>query len=204
MMQAMPSTQPSWVVCDHCGQAHRWQPLAPRAVARCVRCNAVLGRGHKLGLQPLLALTLAALIVLLIAQASPLISVRLAGSEVQTSFPMAVLTSWQQGEHLVAILAVITAGLAPALFIGLRLYLLLPMQRGHLPAGYAACLRWLYQASRWNTVEVLTVGALLALVRIADLAQATPGPGLAAFAVLALLLAAIESAGLRHLWWHVP
>ena len=204
MTPALPPTQPSWVVCDHCGQAHRWQPLGPRAVARCVRCNAVLGRGHKLGLQPLLALTLAALIVLMIAQTSPLISIRLAGKVVQTSLPMAVLTNWQQGEHLVALLAVVTAGLAPALFIGLRLYLLLPLLRGHLPAGYATCLRWLYQASRWNTVEVLTVGALLALVRIADLAQAAPGPGLAAFAVLALLLAAIESAGLRHLWWHVP
>lgn len=204
MTPAMPPTQPAWVVCDHCGQAHRWQPLARRAVACCVRCNAVLGRGHKLGLQPLLALTLAALIVLLIAQFSPLISIRLAGSVVQTSFPMAVGTSWQQGEHLVALLAAVTAGLAPALFIGLRLYLLLSLLRGHLPAGHAACLRLLYQASRWNTVEVLTVGALLALVRIADLAQAAPGPGLAAFAVLALLLAAIESAGLRHLWWHVP
>ena len=203
-MMVTPQTQPSWVVCAHCGQAHRWQALAPRAVARCVRCDAVLGRGHKLGLQPLLALTLAALITLLIAQTSPLISIRLAGSVVQTSFPMAVLTSWQQGEHLVALLAVLTAMLAPALFIALRLYLLLPLLRGHLPAGYAACLRLLYLASRWNTVEVLTVGALLALVRIADLAQATPGPGLAAFAVLALLLAAIESAGLRHLWWHVP
>ena len=203
-MALMTPVQPSWVVCEHCGQAHRWQPLAPGAVARCVRCNAVLGRGHKLGLQPLLALTLAALIVLLIAQTSPLISIRLAGSVVQTSFPMAVATSWQQGEHLVALLAVVTAGLAPALFIALRLYLLLALLRGYLPAGYAACLRLLYQASRWNTVEVLTVGALLALVRIADLAQAAPGPGLAAFAVLALLLAAIESAGLRHLWWHVP
>ena len=201
--------QPAWAVCDHCGQAHRWQALQPGAVATCVRCHAVLGRGHKLGLQPLLALTLAALIVLLIAQASPLISIRLAGAERHTSLPMAIATSWQQGEHLVALLAVLTAGLAPALFIGLRLYLLLPLLRGrlspdHLPPGYALCLRLLFQASRWNTVEVLTVGALLALVRIADLAQATPGPGLAAFAVLALLLAAIESAGLRHLWWHVP
>ena len=203
-MPGPPPIQPSWVVCDHCGQAHQWQTLPPRAVARCVRCHAVLGRGHRLGLQPLLALTLAALIVLLIAHASPLISIRLAGSEVETSFALAVTTSWQQGERLVAALAVLTAGLAPALFIGLRLYLLGALLRGWLPPGHAACLRALYQAGRWNTVEVLTVGALLALVRIADLAQAMPGPGLVAFGVLALLLAAIESAGLRHLWWHVP
>jgi uncharacterized paraquat-inducible protein A len=55
--------------------------------------------------------------------------------------------------------------------------------------------------SRWNTVEVLTVAALLALVRIAALAQASAGPGLLALAALAVLLAALETAGLRHLWW---
>jgi uncharacterized paraquat-inducible protein A len=50
-------------------------------------------------------------------------------------------------------------------------------------------------------VEVLTVAALLALVRIAALAQASAGPGLLALAALAVLLAALETAGLRHLWW---
>lgn len=203
-MALMTPVQPSWVVCEHCGQAHRWQPLAPGAVARCVRCNAVLGHGHRLGLQALLALTLTALIVLLIAHASPLIAIRLAGAEVQTSFLQAVAISWQAGDYPVAALALFTAVLAPALFIGLRLYLMLSLLRGRQPAGHAACLRALHLASRWNTVEVLTVGALLALVRIADLAQAQPGPGLLAFGLLALLLAAIESAGLRHLWWHVP
>ena len=200
----MPSIQPTAVVCEHCGQAHRWRALAPRAVARCVRCDAVLGRGHRLGLQHLLALTLAALIVLLIALTGDLIAIRLAGSEQRTNFLMALATAWQQGEPAVALLAAITALLAPALFILLRLYLLLYLLFGRLPPGHAACLRGLFLASRWNTVEVLTVSALLALVRIADLAQAVPGPGLLAFGVLALLLAALESAGLRHLWWHVP
>ena len=47
------------------------------------------------------------------------------------------------------------------------------------------------------------MAALLSLVRIAALAQATAGPGLLALAALALLLAALESAGLHHLWWRV-
>jgi paraquat-inducible protein A len=192
------------VVCERCGQAHRWVRLRPRELASCSRCGAVLGRGHRLDASALLALTLAAAIVFCIAHGSDLITIRLAGAEVHTTYPMALATAWRSGEHAVAALSALTALVAPAVFIVLRLYLLLPLALGRVPAGFAACLRLLFQASRWNTVEVLTVAALLSLVRIAALAQASPGPGLYAFGMLALLLAAIESAGLRHLWWHVP
>jgi paraquat-inducible protein A len=49
-------------------------------------------------------------------------------------------------------------------------------------------------------VEVLVLAALVAIVRIAGLAQVIPGPGLFALGTLALLLAALESAGERGLW----
>ena len=197
----MTPTQPDWVVCDHCGLAHQWLRLSPRSLSHCSRCNAVMGRGHRLGPESLLALTTAALLVFLIAHGSELLSIRLAGAEQSTTFWRAVSITWEHGDQAVALLAATTALLAPALFIGLRLYILLPMVWGREAAGHAACLRLAHYVSRWNTVEVLTVGALLALVRIAQLAQATPGPGLVALAVLALLLAAVESAGLRHLYW---
>ena len=61
-------------------------------------------------------------------------------------------------------------------------------------------MRAVFITERWNTVAVLAVGALLSLVRIADLAQASVGPGLIAIGILGILLAAIESAGLHHLW----
>jgi paraquat-inducible protein A len=200
----MPDSLQSMVVCEHCGQPHRWVRLAPRSVARCSRCDAVLGRGHRMDVSSLLALTLAAAIVFCIAHGSNIITINLAGTEVRTTYPMALSAAWESGEHGVAVLSAVTALLAPAVFIGLRLYLLVPLMLGRVPVGFATCLRLLFQASRWNTVEVLTVAALLSLVRIAALAQASPGPGLVAFGVLALLLAALESAGLRHLWWHVP
>jgi paraquat-inducible protein A len=189
------------VVCDHCGLAHRWTALAPGAQARCTRCDGLLGHGHRMDVQALLALTVAAALVFLIAHGSHVITIRLAGAELRTTVPMAILAAWHSGEHLVALLAGVTAVLAPALFIGIRLYLLLPLALGRVPAGLAPCLRLLFQVSRWNTVEVLTVAALLALVRIAALAQASAGPGLLALAALAVLLAALETAGLRHLWW---
>ncbi len=53
-------------------------------------------------------------------------------------------------------------------------------------------------------VEVFTIGVLLSLVRLASLADAAPGPGFYALGAMTILFAAIESAGLKHLWWHLP
>lgn len=191
-------------ICERCGQAHAWQALAPGAVARCMRCDAVLGRGHRLDAQGLLALTLAAAVVFIIANTADLIDISLGSSRLHTTFPQAIAHAWAQGDVLIASLAILTALVAPALFIGLRLYLLAPLVVGRSAPGFAVCLRVLHAMSQWNTLEVLTVAALLALVRIAALADATPQAGLFALGALTLLMAGIESAGLHHLWRHAP
>ncbi len=163
-----------------------------------------MARGHRIGIEALLALTLAAATVFVIANVAEVMTIRLRGSAVSTTFPEAIRMTWLDGEPLVAVVAAGTAIVAPALFIGLRLYVLLGLAIGRIPPGFAGCLRLLHQVSHWNTVEVLTVAALLSLVRVASLADASAGPALFAFGALAMLLAAIDSAGLKHLWWHAP
>ena len=194
----------SLVVCERCDRVHRWTLLAPGQVARCTRCGSSLGRGHRLSLQSLLALTLAAAILYAVALTTDVISIHLRGTTVSASLPGTVAAAWSDGQRLVAVLTAITAVIAPGLFIAIRLYVLLPLTLGRMPAGFSLCLRMLRHASEWNMVEVLTIGALLSLVRLVALAEAAPGPALFALGALTLLLAAIESAGLRHLWWHSP
>jgi paraquat-inducible protein A len=193
----------SLVVCGQCGQAHRWTLVTPGAVARCSQCRAVLGRGHRLGVETVLALTATALVVFLVATFADVISIRLGGHEVTTTLPGAVAAAWRDGQRLVAVSTALTALAAPALFILLRLYVLVPLALNKVPPGFGACVRLLHQVGRWSMVEVLTVGGLLSLVRLVSLAQASPGPALYALGVLTVLFAAIESAGLRHLWWRV-
>jgi paraquat-inducible protein A len=96
--------------------------------------------------------------------------------------------------------AAVTAIAAPALLIVLRLLVLLPMARGRTPRHLAWTMRVMHEASRWSMVEVLMVAAAVSIVRIAALAHAVPGPGMFAFGALALLLAALESGGVKHLW----
>jgi paraquat-inducible protein A len=190
------------VVCEQCEKAHRWRPLDSREVAHCSRCGAVLGRGHRLGVDALLALTLAAAVVFLIANLSSIATVHLQGRHASTTLHEAIGATWDKGAHLVAIAAAITAIAAPATVIALRLYLLVPLQLRRMPRYFGPCMRFLHAISRWNMVEVLMVAALVSIVRMAALADATPGPGMWAHGVLSLLLAALETGGLRHLWTH--
>lgn len=199
----MSREEDSLVVCEQCGKAHRWRPLAYGTVARCVRCEGILGRGHRLPLTTILALTITASVLFLVGIASNVLSLDLRGVAKATTLPGAIAATWNEGQEIVAVVAAITALIAPALFLVLRLYVLVPLAAGIVPRGFALCVRLLHQAGRWNMVEVFTIGVLLSLVRLAGLADAMPGPGLFALGAVMLLFAAIESAGLKHLWWQV-
>ena len=192
------------VVCEQCGLAHRWKALHGHEVARCTRCEAVMGRAERLSIDQVLALTAAAAVVWVVAMTTDVLTLQLGGAEARSTLFDAVRRTWLEGEELVSIATFLTTVLAPALFIGLRLYVLAPLAfGGHRARGFAACVRLLRLAGDWNLVSVFTVGALLSLVRLTALADAVPGPALFALGALTLLFAAIESAGLRHLWWHL-
>ena len=191
------------VVCEQCGQIHRWRALEPRSIATCTRCEAVIGRGRRIEIPEILALTVTAGVAFAFAATSDVIVLELRGSSEAANLPQAIAAAWADGQEIVALVAAVTALLAPAGFILLRLYVLAPLALGVKPAGFSLAVRMLHAAARWNMVEVFTIGVLLSLVRLASLADAVPGPGLFAFGVVTVLFAAIESAGLKHLWWQI-
>jgi paraquat-inducible protein A len=199
----MSREEDSLVVCEQCGMPHRWRPLVPGTMARCVRCEAVLGRGHRLALTTILALTITAAIAFLIGISSDVLSLNMRGTSKATTLLGAIAATWSEGQEIVAVVAALTALIAPGLFLALRLYVLVPLAAGRAPRGFAFCVRTLHHVGRWTMVEVFTIGVLLSLVRLSSLADAVPGPGLFCLGAVTLLFAAIESAGLKHLWWQL-
>jgi paraquat-inducible protein A len=199
----MSREEDSLVVCEQCGMAHRWRALPSGAVARCVRCDASLGHSHRFQLPTVLALTVTAAVAYCIGISTDVLSLEFRGAVHAATLPQAIGATWDEGQEIIAAVAALTALVAPALFIALRLYILVPLMSGRVPRGFALCVRVLHQASRWNMVEVFTIGVLLSLVRLSSLADAAPGPGLFALGAVTVLFAAIESAGTKHLWWQV-
>lgn len=74
------------------------------------------------------------------------------------------------------------------------------MTIGFRPPLFAGAMRALRWAERWSMVEVFLLGLLIATVRSAGLAGVVPGAGIFSFFALVLLLAALESSGVRRLW----
>ena len=90
-------TYPELVVCEECDAMHAWRPLRPGDVARCTRCGAVLGRSHRLAIDGQLALALAALVVFVIGNVSPIVTLELRGLRSVLSLHEALIETWNSG-----------------------------------------------------------------------------------------------------------
>ncbi len=154
--------------------------------------------------EPMLALAVAALAVFLLANAEPLMRLSTAGQEVSTTILGGAREMWRQGERTAAALVALFAVAAPFLYISTMLAVLLATRRPPAPRWAGVLLRWAEVSGLWSMVEVMMLGLLVALVKIAHLASVTPRVGLFAVGALVFLLAAM-SAGFdpRQAWSRV-
>lgn len=204
MTRPSPATvtpQPETLLCDGCAAVYRRVHLRAGHVARCRRCGDMLGRGHSMSLEGQLALAIAALVVFLIANLSTVVELNLRGVRSDSTLMGAIVATWREGQETIAGIAFATAFFFPLAVILLRLYVLAPLTAGMQPPFFIWAMRALRHATRWSMLEVFMLGTLIALVRSAKLAIATPGPGIFAFAALAVLLTAHQAAGLHGIWW---
>lgn len=196
------AARPDLVVCNECDAVHERVTLARGTVARCRRCNALLGRGHVLGTEKLLAFAVASLLLIIIGNSAPIVTLDFRGVVSQATLPEAIEATWSAGQPLVAVLTAATALVFPLAFTILRLYLLGSMVRGIVPRGFVPAMHMLNFATRWGMAEVFMLGTLVAVVRCTSLTSATPGIGLFAYAAVTLLITAITAAGTHTLWKH--
>jgi paraquat-inducible protein A len=194
--------RPRLVACEECDALYQRRRLAPGDVARCPRCGATLGRGHWLDVNGQLALASGALVFFVLGNVRDIVTLDLRGAETPVTLYESIIATWGAGEEVVALLAGATAFLFPLAVILLRLYVLWPLTMGRVARGFVPAMRALRWVTRWSMVEVFMVGTLVAIVKLAGLASVIPGVGIVSYAILTLLLAANQAAGLHGLWRH--
>jgi len=95
----------------------------------------------------------------------------------------------------------LTAVVAPALQIGLMLAIVLGAERKHPPRWVGTLLRHHPISRIWSMIEVMMVGVLVALVKIADYATVIPGLALFCLGALIFILAGMQAAfDSREVW----
>ncbi|WP_179401849.1 paraquat-inducible protein A [Burkholderia guangdongensis] len=188
------------IACHECDALLRKPRLAGREVARCPRCDALLFRNSAARLDRICALTLAALITFVIAQAFPILEMDLNGNRVRTTLIGALDALWQQDMGVVAVMVFCSTVLFPLVEMAALLYLLFPLRRGIVPPLFNPVLRMIQLVRPWGMIEVFMLGILVTIVKMVSLARVVPEAALFAFAALTLMLAVVLMFDPRVLW----
>lgn len=186
--------------CPICDALHRRPPLRRGEKARCVRCGTVVTRRHRLAPDQVLALVVAALVMFAVANAFPIVDLRIQGLHSTTTLFGAVTALWREQRPGVALLVFATTMAFPLFDLGSMLALLTAARRRGRPAWFAPLLRFLQKVRPWGMVEVFMLGVVVSLVKLSGMAAMVPGMALWAFALLTVLMAAILSFHPHQLW----
>ena len=190
--------------CPGCDLLQRIPPLPLGGKAYCARCGEFLATRPHGALERPLALTLTALIVFVVANTQPLMGLSVIGHQASTTIVGGAMQMWLQGREATAALVAICAVIAPLAYILLLLSVLLLLRRPPAPRWVGPLLRWADNLRPWSMLEVMLLGILIALIKIAELATVVPGIGLYAVGVLVVLFTAIPaSLDPREVWTRI-
>ena len=175
--------------CPNCDEVYvaRTPPAGRRAV--CDRCGTVLISSRENAGIPILALSLAVLILVLAAAFHPFLSINAAGLGNRVSL-LDVATSFRSGVLvLVSVATVMLIVALPALRVGLLIYVIAPLEMGLRPARHArVAFRAAQELKPWSMTEVFSIGCAVALVKVSDLARLEFGPAFWMFVALSVIV----------------
>lgn len=184
----------SFVACHDCDLLHRKHPLRYGERALCSRCGAVLYRKKRDSLERTLILTLANLILIVLANVFPFMSFQLQGREQVTVLISGGLELFDQGFWQLAFLVIAVRALFPLLKIVGMLYVLIPLRFDKKIWKAQAVFRFVESLTPWAMMEVFMLGVIVAYVKLIDLATIVLGVSLFSFAALIVLVAMADSA----------
>ena len=189
------------IACHECDLLQREVHLPLGGIVRCGRCGAELYRSHPDSFERTLALTAGAILLFVIANLFPIIGLKLQGQVIQTTLFHTVQTLWNADMKSIGLLVFATTILMPALELLALTYLLLPLRLGRAPLHFALVFRVLQTVKPWGMVEVLMLGVLVSLVKLANIAGVVPGIALWSFGALMFVMAAVAAVfDPRDLW----
>ena len=189
------------VACHECDLLQRVPELPPGGKARCSRCGNTVAARPSASLDRALALTLTAAIVFIIAHTTSLMGLSAVGRSSSTTIFGGVLQMWEDGERITAVIVMFCAGIAPGAYLAFMLTVLLAVRRPPAPLWVGEMMRWGHHMHPWSMNEVMILGILVALIKIAELATVEAGIGMYAMGGLVVLFPAIALSIDEHETW---
>jgi paraquat-inducible protein A len=192
-----PPAQAALKECPGCGLFHAIPPLGPGMSARCTRCPTTLHRIGSHSLDYSIALTVGALVMLIIMCATTLMNVQTAGIMHQAGLFSGPIELVHRGMSGLAVVVVFVTVIAPLGKLLSTLYVLIRMQEATPPRHLRRVFRLSEQLRPWSMIEVFVFGVFVAYVKLGDVVHIGLNDGM--FALLALTFIIIwADSGLDH------
>jgi paraquat-inducible protein A len=192
---------PTLFECHDCGLHHTLDDLTPGSRALCRRCGATLFDVPVESLDRSLALAVAGLVLVAVANTLPFMSLSIQGRVQQVSLVTGAIELFDQGFWSLAALVAVTTIIAPSLKLGATLYVVAGLRLARPPRDLPLVLRWLGRLGPWSMVEVYLLGVFVAYVKLVDLASIGIGAACYSLAALMVLMVALDSVLRPEIAW---
>lgn len=188
-------------VCHFCDALHEAPAVEEGTAVVCSNCGSALYRNQPASLDRAVAFGMAALLLMVVAQGFPFISLSANGMVSGMTLTGASLSLAREGSHLLAAGVAFCTMIAPSALAAGLVYVCLPLRWGKAWPGARGVALWLYRLEPWAMVEVFFLGAVVSLLKLVKLADVSIGVAFWALgAVMFCLAAAIAGIDRRELW----
>lgn len=191
----------SMIACHECDLIHHAKPLPKGGSAICRRCGAVLFSDKPDSLNRTLSYTIAGLILFVISNGYPFLTLKVEGQFQETTLFGGVHQLYVQELRGLAVLVFLTTILVPFIQLLGNLYVIVPLKFNKHPWKLAAVFRIIEGLKPWSMMEVFMLGILVSVVKLAKMAVIVPGIALFSFFILIFVLAASSASLDPHLIW---
>jgi paraquat-inducible protein A len=199
--KAAAPARPRLVECHDCGLFVSMPFLAPGRTAKCPRCNATLRKFMDRPLDRALAYAFTGLVLILVANFAPFMSLRIEGRIQAASLITGSIELFERDLWFLAGLVLLTTIVAPLINLGATAYVLIGLKLKRPPRHLPVVFRYLEFLHPWAMIEVYLLGVFVAYVKLIDLASIEIGVALYALASLMLVMIATRVALDLHAVW---
>ncbi|QQZ34106.1 paraquat-inducible protein A [Pseudomonas sp. SK2] len=191
------------IICEYCDAVYHRAPLRRHQSAVCTRCGGVLYRHNGLTPQQRLALSITGGVLLVFANAYPVMTISMSGLSNSATLWDAVMVLSSGSITFMALVLALSIIFAPVLQIAVLCWVLSFAMSDRRSPAFGACMQALERLRPWSMLEVCLLGAMVAVIKLAGLLDVIPGIGLIALAALSVLLIYIAGRDIRDLWEQV-
>ena len=190
------------LACHDCDLLQVIPPLEVGQAARCIRCDALLYRNQKNSVDRSLAFAITGLILFVIANMFPLLSLKALGVVQDGTLLSTSLSLFNAERPLLAVIILFTTIIFPATTLVGTIVVLIQVKTNRINEYTALIFRFLRSTDAWGMLEIFMLAVLVSVVKLGDLADVIYGLSLYAFCLLVITLTLLSYSLNPHDVWN--